>query len=285
MHSTGKIRIGIGGWVFPDWRGGFYPEGLPQKAELHHASRRLTSIEVNGTYYRTQTPETFQHWHDESPEGFVFALKAPRFATSRKVLAEAGDSIRRFLGSGLIRLGQKLGPINWQMPPTRRFDAEDFAAFLGLLPANVQGLPLRHAVELRHASDSDAGIAAEAAAIARAHGVALVLAGDGDYPRIDADTADFVYARIMGTEESQPLGYAPEALDAWAAKAQGWARGEGAGSRPRDVYLYVIGGAKARNPAAAMALIERLGRGEISCCTPPATALSDAPRSAGVAQG
>lgn len=249
--ASGTIRIGIGGWVFPDWRGSFYPEGLPQKAELHHASRHLTSIEVNGTFYRSQTPETFQHWHDETPADFVFALKAPRFATSRKVLAEAGESIERFLTSGLTRLQSKLGPINWQMPPTKRFDAEDFAAFLALLPDKLDELPLRHAIELRHESFNDPGIAAEAAAIAKARNVALVRAADSDYPRIAADTADFVYARIMGTEESHPLGYAPKALDAWAAQAKDWAR-------TRDVYLYVISGAKARNPAAAMALIDRL---------------------------
>lgn len=249
--ASGTIRIGIGGWVFPDWRGSFYPEGLPQKSELHHASRYLTSIEVNGTYYRSQTPETFQHWHDETPADFVFALKAPRFATSRKVLAEAGESIERFLTSGLTRLQSKLGPINWQMPPTKRFDAEDFASFLALLPDEVEGLPLRHAVELRHDSFNDPAIAAEVAALARARNVALVRAADSDYPRIEADTADFVYARIMGTTPGHPLGYAPKALDAWAATAKDWAR-------TRDVYLYVISGAKARNPAAAMALIDRL---------------------------
>lgn len=249
--TSGTIRIGIGGWVFPDWRGSFYPEGLPQKSELHHASRHLTSIEVNGTYYRSQRPETFRHWHDQTPADFVFALKAPRFATSRKVLAEAGESIERFLTSGLTRLQSKLGPINWQMPPTRRFEPEDLAAFLGLLPDSIEGLPLRHAVELRHDSFNAPAIAAEAAALAKARNVALVRAAGSDYPRLEADTADFVYARIMGTTEDHPLGYAPKALDAWAAKAKDWAR-------TRDVYLYVISGAKARNPAAAMALIERL---------------------------
>lgn len=249
--SPGKIRIGIGGWVFAPWRSNFYPEGLPQKSELDHASRQLPSLEVNGTFYRTQTPETFQHWHDQTPDDFVFALKAPRYTTSRKVLAEAGESIQRFMGSGLSRLQSKLGPINWQFAPNKRFDPDDLAAFLGLLPVSVEGLPLRHALELRHEALSDPSIAAEAAALAKARNVALVTAGDSPYPRIEVDTADFVYARIMGTDEANPLGYAPEALDAWATQAKTWAE-------TRDVYLYVISGAKARNPAAARALIERL---------------------------
>ncbi|MZQ89780.1 DUF72 domain-containing protein [Frigidibacter albus] len=249
--SPRNIRIGIGGWVFAPWRGSFYPEGLPQKAELAHASRQLTSLEVNGTFYRTQTPETFQHWHDAAPEDFVFALKAPRYATNRKGLAEAGESIQRFMGSGLTRLHTKLGPINWQFAPNKRFDPEDLAAFLHLLPDSADGLPLRHALELRHESFQDPGIAAEAAALAKARNVALVVAGDSPYPRIEEPTADFVYARIMGTEDTHPLGYTPKALDAWAAQARDWAS-------TRDVYLYVISGAKARNPAAARALITRL---------------------------
>ncbi len=249
--SPGTIRIGIGGWVFAPWRSNFYPEGLPQKSELDYASRQLTSLEVNGTFYRTQTPETFEHWHDQTPDDFVFALKAPRYTTSRKVLAEAGESIDRFLTSGLTRLQSKLGPINWQFAPNKRFDPEDLAAFLDLLPASIEGLPLRHALELRHESFHDQGVAAEAAALAKARNVALVIAGDSPYPRIEEPTADFVYARIMGTEDSHPLGYAPKALDAWAGQAKDWAS-------TRDVYLYVISGAKARNPAAARALMDRL---------------------------
>ncbi|MDP3340877.1 DUF72 domain-containing protein [Frigidibacter sp.] len=249
--STGKIRIGIGGWVFAPWRSNFYPEGLPQKSELDYASRQLTSLEVNGTFYRTQTPETFQNWHDQTPDDFVFALKAPRYTTSRKVLAEAGESTRRFLTSGLTRLQSKLGPINWQFAPNKRFDPEDLAAFLALLPSTIDGLPLRHALELRHEAFHDKSVAAEAAALAKAHNVAIVIAGDSPYPRIAEPTADFVYARIMGTEDTHLLGYAPKALDAWAAQAKDWAN-------TRDVYLYVISGAKARNPSAARALMDRL---------------------------
>lgn len=259
------IRVGVGGWVYEDWRGRFFPPGLPKKQELAHMAGRLTSIEVNGTFYRSQTPETFARWRDETPEGFVFALKGPRFATTRRVLGEAGESVARFIGSGIVELGDKLGPINWQMPPTKAFDPEDFAAFLALLPETAEGLRLRHAVELRHPSFA----CAEAAALARAAGVAIVAAGDSAYPEIADPTADFVYARIMGTEEAEPAGYAPAALDIWADRARAWAAGglaQGMATfgppperRRRDVFLYVISGHKAANPAAAEALIARLG--------------------------
>lgn len=264
-QSHGTIRTGIGGWTYEPWRGTFYPEGLAQRRELEHASRALTTIEVNGTYYGSQKPATFESWHDETPEDFVFALKAPRFATNRKVLGTAGESIRRFFDSGLARLGRKLGPINWQFMATKRFEPEEFAAFLALLPPEVEGLPLRHAVEVRHDS-----FRCEAFLdLARKHGVAVVTSGDSDYPLIADPTADFVYARIMGTSEGHPLGYAPKALDLWADRARSWAAGGAAQGldllakppekAPRDVFLYVISGFKERNPQAAMALRERLG--------------------------
>ncbi|WEF25154.1 DUF72 domain-containing protein [Paracoccus sp. S3-43] len=241
------IRIGIGGWTFAPWRGGaFYPDDLPQRRELEYASRRLTSIEINATYYGSQKPESFQKWHDETPEDFVFALKGPRFATNRKVLAEAGDSVARFLDSGIARLGAKLGPLNWQLAETKTFDPQDFAAFLALLPASHDGLPLRHAVEARH--DSFAGD--EAAALCRDRGVALVRALDSKFPEIAADTADFGYWRLMGTTD-RANGYADADLDRWADMAR-------RAGKDRDLYLYVISGEKARNPAAAMALIDRL---------------------------
>jgi uncharacterized protein YecE (DUF72 family) len=263
--STGTIRIGVGGWTYEPWRGAFYPADLPQKRELEYASRRLTSIEVNGTFYGSQKPETFARWHDETPPGFVFSLKAPRFATNRKVLAEAGKSIERFLASGVVNLEDKLGPINWQLPPFKKFEPEDFGAFLALLPRDIEGRPLRHVVEVRHASFRSP----ELIALARQHGIAVVIAGDAEYPQIADLTAPFVYARIMGTREGAPLGYPPEELDRWAARAQAWASGgpaEGlnytatsrSDGQPRDVYLYVISGHKVRNPAAAMALIERV---------------------------
>ncbi|MDK8873762.1 DUF72 domain-containing protein [Paracoccus sp. SSJ] len=263
--ATGKIRIGIGGWTYEPWRGSFYPEKLAQKRELEYASRQLSSIEVNGTYYGSQKPESFQKWHDETPEGFVFSLKAPRYATNRKVLADAGETVERFLNSGVTLLGDKLGPINWQFMATKKFDPVDFEAFLKLLPPSHEGRALRHVVEVRH----DSFRVPEFIELIRAHHVAAVLSADGEFPQIADPTADFVYARIMGTAEDEALGYSPEMLDLWAQRARTWAAGgapEGldhvgnaAGSGPRDVYLYVISGHKVRNPHAAMALIERLG--------------------------
>ncbi|TRW96679.1 DUF72 domain-containing protein [Paracoccus sp. M683] len=241
------IRIGIGGWNFPEWRGGaFYPEGLPQKRELEYASRALSSIEINATYYGSQKPESFQKWHDETPEDFAFAVKASRFATNRRILAEAGDSVSRFLNSGITRLGPKLGPINWQFAETKQFDPTDFAAFLALLPDEQDGQPLRHAIEARHDSFADPA----AASLCRDRNIALIRSGDSKFPDIDAETADFAYLRIMGTQDIVG-GYAPADLDRWATEARRMADG-------RDLYLYVISGTKHRNPAAAMALIERL---------------------------
>ncbi|WBU58363.1 DUF72 domain-containing protein [Paracoccus sediminicola] len=240
------IRIGIGGWNFPEWRGLFYPKGLPQKRELEYASNALSSIEINATYYRSQKPETFRKWHDETPADFVFALKASRFATNRRVLAEAGDSVARFLGSGIVELGPKLGPINWQLAETKFFDPGDFSAFLDLLPATFEGVPLRHAIEARHSSFA----APEAADLCRARGIALIRSCDGKFPDIDVETADFAYLRLMGTTDIDS-GYDQQGLDRWAAEARRMATG-------RDLYLYVISGEKRRNPACAQALIERL---------------------------
>jgi uncharacterized protein YecE (DUF72 family) len=265
-RATGTIRIGIGGWTYAPWRGTFYPDKLPQKRELEYASRQLTSIEVNGTFYGSQKPETFAKWHDETPDDFVFSLKAPRFATNRNVLADAGPSIARFLASGVMELKDKLGPINWQFMPTKKFDPADFEAFLGLLPKELQGRPLRHVVEVRH----DSFRSPDFIALARKHGVAVVIAGDSRYPQIADSTASFVYARIMGTHATAELGYPDAALDVWTARAQAWASGaavdgldciepRSADGKPRDVYLYVISGHKVRNPAAAMALLRRLG--------------------------
>jgi uncharacterized protein YecE (DUF72 family) len=265
MSQTEKpvIRVGIGGWTFEPWRGVFYPDGLTQKRELEYAARQLTSIEVNGTFYGSQQPKTFAKWHDEAPEGFVFSLKGPRFTTNRRVLAEAGPSIERFLGSGVLELRDKLGPINWQFARGKKFDPEDFEAFLKLLPHETGGRVIRHAVEVRH----DSFRTPEFVDLARKYGVAIVVAGDSEYPLIADPTAPFVYARIMGTEESQAEGYAPKALDAWAGRARTYAAGGvpadlhplgDAPVTPRDVYLYVISGHKVRNPAAAMALIARL---------------------------
>ncbi len=261
------IRVGIGGWTFEPWRGDFYPEGLTQKRELEYASRQLTSIEVNGTFYGSQKPETFAKWHDETPADFVFSLKGPRFTTNRRVLAEAGESISRFIGSGVLELKDKLGPINWQFAGTKKFDPDDFEAFLKLLPHEAGGRAILHAVEVRH----DSFRTPEFVDLARKHRVAVVNAGDSEYPQIADSTASFVYLRIMGTEEAHPLGYSPKALDAWAERAKTYAAGgvpqdlqtvgDATKAERRDVFLYVISGHKARNPAAAMALIERLRSG------------------------
>jgi uncharacterized protein YecE (DUF72 family) len=239
-----KIFIGVGGWNFAPWRGSFYPDDLPQAQELHYASRALTSIEINSTFYGLQKPATFQKWHDQTPDEFVFSVKAPRFVTNRKNLVEGASSIERFLASGVLRLGAKLGPINWQLAPTKRFDAEELAAFLALLPQELEGRALRHALEVRHPSFD----CTEFVAVAREHRVAVVEAGDSTYPRIEARTASFSYLRLMGSKASSPKGYAPAALARWRQHAQTLAR-EG------DVFLYFISGAKQRNPQAALALL------------------------------
>ncbi|MEX2200516.1 MAG: DUF72 domain-containing protein [Dongiaceae bacterium] len=264
--ASGTIRIGVGGWTYEPWRGVFYPGDLVQKRELDYASRKLTSIEVNGTFYRSQKPEIFAKWRDATPDGFVFALKGPRFATNRRVLAEAGPSIERFFASGVMELKDKLGPINWQFAPTKKFDPADFEAFLKLLPRSIEGRPVRHAVEARHASFATPDFVA----LLREQEVAVVTAGDSKYPQIADATAPFVYARIMGTEEKPKTGYTPAALDGWAKRAQTWAAGDvpddlATVAKPlpaksgRDVFLYAISGFKEKNPAAAMALIERIG--------------------------
>ncbi|WP_250538583.1 MULTISPECIES: DUF72 domain-containing protein [unclassified Caballeronia] len=264
--KSARIRIGVGGWTYEPWRGTFYPEDLAQKRELEYASRALTSIEVNGTFYGSQKPATFIKWRDETPDDFVFSLKAPRYATNRRVLAEAGDTIERFFGSGVLELKDRLGPINWQFAPTKKFDPEDFERFLELLPAKVEGRAIRHAIEVRHESFCDPAFVA----LARKYGVAVVIAGDSKYPQIADVTAPFVYARIMGTTDKQAQGYAKAALDQWTERAKTWAAGGspddlqtfGKAAAPkaasRDVFLYVISGFKERNPAAAIALIDRL---------------------------
>ena len=263
--NIGTIRIGVGGWTYQPWRSSFYPDRLPQKRELAYAASQLTTIEINGTYYGSQKPESFRKWHDETPDSFVFSVKASRYATNRRVLAEAAESIDRFFKSGVLELKAKLGPVNWQFMPAKKFDPADFEAFLKLLPKSVEGRTIRHVVEARHASFRNAAFVA----MLREYGVAAVVAGDSEFPQIPDITAPFVYARIMGTQEDEPLGYPGEALDLWAKRARLWAAGDmpedlarvdaaKADGKARDVYLYVISGAKIRNPAAARALIERI---------------------------
>ncbi|WP_213957292.1 DUF72 domain-containing protein [Variovorax sp. dw_954] len=249
--SKHPVRVGIGGWTFEPWRDNFYPKGLSQKLELQYASRHLTAIEVNGTYYSTMKPESFRKWHDETPDDFVFSLKASRFATNRKVLADAGDSIARFVGSGIVELGDKLGPIVWQFMPTKQFDAEDFEAFLSLLPKKEGSRALRHVMDVRHESF----ISPDYQKLAKKYKVSTVFTDSDKFPSFDEPEGDFAYSRLMMCAADLPTGYAPEALDAWATRAKGWT------TLPvkRDVFVFMINGAKERAPAAAAALLERLG--------------------------
>jgi uncharacterized protein YecE (DUF72 family) len=267
QSNPAAIRVGVGGWTFEPWRDNFYPKGLPASRELEYASRKLTAIEVNGTYYSTQKPATFAKWRDETPDGFVFSLKANRFATNRRVLAEAGESVQRFVDSGLVELGPKLGPIVWQFAPTKRFDAADFEAFLKLLPSAVGGLPLRHVLDVRH----DTFRCAEYLALARRHRAATVFTDSDDYPSFADVTGDFVYVRAMRTDASLPQGCTPQALAQIAACCEAWRGGGEPGALPRiepvpaataarDVFLFFISGAKEKAPAAAVGVIERLGR-------------------------
>jgi uncharacterized protein YecE (DUF72 family) len=259
------IRVGIGGWVFKPWRGEFYPEGMPQARELEYASRKLTAIEINGTFYSTQKPESFRKWAAETPDDFVFSLKGPRFTTHRRVLAEAGESVERFFSSGVTELKGKLGPILWQFHPGKKFEPDDFAAFLALLPQRLDGTPIRHAVEVRHESFLTPAFIA----LLRKFSVAPVLVESDKHPLIADVTGDFVYARLQRTSEKEKTGYPARALDIWAKRARSFADGgapddlttiapPSPAAAKRDVFVYMISGAKVRAPAAAMALIERL---------------------------
>lgn len=248
---AGRIFIGTGGWTFEPWRGVFYPPGLPQKSELKFMSETLTSLEINGTYYSTFKPDSWMKWRDETPEGFVFSVKASRYCTNRKVLSDMGESMTRFLGQGLSALGDKLGPINWQFMGTKKFEPEDFEGFLKLLPGEQDGVRLRHALEVRNPTFDTP----QFYDLAAKYGAAIVYAVDDeapDWPRIDQPTADFTYARLMSSREDEPTGMTSAELDVVAVQVKAWAtRGE--------VFAYFISGAKVRNPAAAQALIKKLG--------------------------
>jgi len=264
--AAGRIVVGIGGWTFEPWRDNFYPAGWPQKRELEYASGKLSSIEINATYYGSQKRESFAKWRAETPEGFVFAVKGNRFATNRRALAESAGSIERFFASGVAELKEKLGPINWQFMATKAFDAADFEDFLKLLPKSVEGVAIRHALEVRHESFRSPDFIA----LLRAYGVGLGVADSEEFPEIADITAPFVYVRLMSASEGEPLGYAKTALDVWAKRARIWSEGGAPGDvtyagatpaakAPRDVFIYAINGFKPKAPAAAMALIERLG--------------------------
>ena len=261
-----RIHVGMGGWVFEPWRGVFYPETLKQKDELGYASRRVTAIEINSTYYSSQKPATFAKWKSETPEGFCFSLKGSRFVTNRRELATAGESITRYVEQGISELGDRLGPIFWQFANTKKFDAADFEAFLELLPGQVDGLALRHAVEVRH----DSFRTPEFIALLRKHRTPVVFADHATYPAIPDVTGDFVYARLQTGSDSVPTAYAPEALDAWAGRLKAWAEGGQPADleavdpakpepKPREVFAFIIHEGKVRAPTGAEALISRLG--------------------------
>lgn len=261
-NTAGRIRAGIGGWTYEPWEETFYPADLPKKSQLNYASRQVTAIEINGTFYRLQKPEVFAKWRDDAPDDFVFAIKAPRYLTYRKVLSEANPSLPRFLASGLATLGHKLGPILWQLPPSLRFDADDIGAFLDVLPAALDGQPLRHVLEVRHRSFMDPTYIE----LARKHSVATVFAHTDEFPNFADVTADFVYARLRKAIATEPTGYSEPDLQTWSERAKLWAEGgapkdlpyvidTAPEQKPRDVFVFFINGAKQRAPAAARHLL------------------------------
>ncbi|HEU0016776.1 MAG TPA: DUF72 domain-containing protein [Methyloceanibacter sp.] len=263
---SGRIRVGVGGWSYAPWRGVFYPKGLKQADELAYATSKLTSIEINATHYRLQSPKSFRIWGATAPDGFVFSVKGPRLVTQQKVLAETGRFVERFVTSGLSELGDKLGPILWQFAPFKRFDENDFGKFLDLLPRDLDGYELNHVVEVRHASFNTPGFIQ----LARDAGVAVAYVDAESWPSIADVTGDVVYARLQRGDDTLAAAYPPGELDQWAGRAKTWAKGqtpdglpllgpaEGKETRPRDVFIYFIHEGKLRAPAAAMALIERL---------------------------
>ncbi len=268
-----NIRVGIGGWTFEPWRGTFFPAGLPKTKELHHASRALDAIEINGTYYSLQRPSTFAKWRDDTPDGFVFAVKAHRLTTQRKQLADAGESIERFLGSGLVELGPKLGPILWQLPHFKRYDEADVAAFFGLLPKAWAGVALTHVLEVRHDSFKTPAYVD----LARRHDVSTVFTDSAEHPSFADLTGPVVYARLMRTRADLPDGVEPEVITPLASCLRIWRDGgqpegvplvdaasapmNGPVRTPRDVYAFFISGAKEKAPMAAMALRRALAQG------------------------
>ena len=267
-----QTRIGISGWTYPPWRRVFYPDGLPHRRELEFASRQVGSIEINGTFYALQRPESFRAWAEETPDRFVFSVKGGRFITHMKKLRDVDTPLANFFASGVLALGEKLGPLLWQLPPNFGYDADRLEAFLSSLPRTtaaaaalaeqhderVEGRawvttdadrPLRHALEVRHASYETPSFLA----LLRAHGVAAVTADTaGKWPLIEEQTADFSYLRLHGAEELYTSGYSDEALDTWAARVRAW-------GRDRDVFVYFDNDVKVRAPFDAMALMRRLG--------------------------
>ena len=247
--AEGKIRIGIGGWTYPPWRGTFYPDKLPHSKELEYASRQFRALEINATFYGRQKPKSWESWEKVAPDGFQFAIKGSRFCVTRSRLCEGAEGIGNFFAQGFAALGPKLGPILWQFAPRRKFDADDIGGFIDLLPEKVDGIALRHAIEPRHESFRDEKFFE----ICRNRNIAVVFEDSDEYPLIEADTADFTYARLQRMSEDVPSGYDDAALDGFATKARQWSGGG------RDAYIFMINGAKVRAPAAALALQQRLG--------------------------
>ena len=262
--TAGAIRVGIGGWDYAPWRETFYPPKLPKAKQLEHAARQVTAIEINATYYKLQSPELYARWAKAVPDGFRFALKGSRYCSNRRVLGEAEEAIARFCSQGFTELGDRLGPIVWQLMATKKFDPDDMRAFLALLPREVAGVKLSHAIEARHESFRDPAFVD----MARAAGVAIVFGDGGEFPCFADLSGDIAYARLMGARSEEPTGYSPAELDRWAEIARAWSAGESppglpytadpAPPQPRDTYVFMIDGAKERAPAAAMALLDRL---------------------------
>ena len=247
--SEAQIRIGIGGWNYAPWRGVFYPDKLPQAKELGYASRALSVIEINATFYGRQKPKSWETWEKMVPEGFQFAIKGSRFCVMRSRLCEGAEGIGNFFAQGFAALGPKLGPILLQFAKVRKFDRYDIAGFIDWLPEELDGLNVRHAIEPRHESFRDDNFFD----LCRARNIAVVFEDSDDYPLIEADTADFAYARLQRMHEEVPTGYDEAALDRFAERARQW-RKDG-----RDAYIFMIHGAKVRAPAAALALRQKLG--------------------------
>jgi uncharacterized protein YecE (DUF72 family) len=262
--TQGPIRVGVGGWDYDPWRGNFYPPKLPKTRQLGHMAGRLMAVEINATYYKLQKPELFERWAKAVPDGFRFALKGSRFCSNRKVLGGAGEAVERFFGQGLAELGDKLGPILWQFMATKKFEPDDFRAFLALLPRKAAGVPLRHVVEPRHESFRDPAFVA----MARAAGVGIAFADSDQFPCFADLSGNLAYARLQRSRPEVETGYPPAELDRWAEVANGWAKGESPEGLPyvarppqpraRETYVFFISGAKERNPAAAEALLGRL---------------------------
>jgi uncharacterized protein YecE (DUF72 family) len=246
--NEAQIRVGIGGWTYPPWRGTFYPDKLPHSKELEYASRQFGAIEINATFYGRQSPKSWAAWAKVVPDGFQFAVKGSRYVVTRPKLADAGEGLGVYFAQGMSALGQKLGPVLWMLAARRKFDREDIAAFFELLPAKLDGIPLRHVIEPRHESFRDEAFFA----LCRDHNVAVVFGDDDEFPCIDADTASFAYARLQRMREEVPTGYDGAALDGFAKRARQWTK-DG-----REAYVFMINGAKVRAPSAALALQERL---------------------------